>query len=255
MKKLSETSVAPVSEARLRHFARWRVEWTIDRALDAADAAPGPAPVRLPRRPRRTPRRRKPFDAEPGRIWLADPSLVPGCHRPLYLVVAAAPEDGWVRMAPLGEFAAPATDGELLLRHPAGELRVVCLWNTRRLPESTLSSGWPAGRLRADDTADIRTGLDCLAALRPFPPDLRDRTGPSLSAHPDDPRGPYLDAETRRLDALADAAVAGMDLASETASDDAGDVGQLAAEPKTRDRYGGRSGQRPDGGETDDRKP
>lgn len=252
MKKLSGTSVDPVSEARLRHLARWRAEWDIGRALDAADdAAPGPARLRLPRRPSR---RRTPFGAEPGRIWLANPSLVPGCPRPLYLVVAAAPEDGWVRLAPLGEFAAPATDGELLLRHPAGELRVVCLWNARRLPEPVLSSGWPAGRLRADDLADIRTCLDCLAALRPFPPGLRDRTGPSLSAHPDDPRGPYIDTETRRLDALADAAVAGMDLAGEATNDDAGEAGPLAAEPKTRDRYGRRSSQRPDGGKTDDRK-
>lgn len=236
MKRLPSQAVTALSEARRRHFVRWMMEWEIERALREDDAdEPAPSAARRVRAPRAAKAAGPAPDPMPGLVWLAHPSLVPDCPRPLYLVLLADPEQGWLHLAPFGAFSAPACDGELLLRHPVGPLRVVCLWNRRRLPVAALRRGWPAGRLRADDLADLRTWLDCRAALRALPPALKDRTGPSI-VPPDDPRDPYTDEETGWLDALADAALAAAGDGAERpagAGENAADAGPLAAEPPT----------------------
>lgn len=250
MNRLPGHAVTPLSEARRRHFAQWRMEWEIERALREDDGeVPASAAVRRIRPVRAAPAAGPAPDPVPGLVWLAHPSLVPDCPRPLYLVVLAGPELDWLHLAPFGAFSAPACDGELLLRHPAGPLRVVCFWNHRRLPAAAWRRGWTAGRLRADDLADLRTCLDCRAALRALPPALKDRTGPAI-APPDDPRDPYIDEEAGWLDALAESALAATGADAERPAGgaaDAADAGPLAAEPGTGYRAGKR-GRKPRGG-------
>src|ERR1035437_5275503 len=113
-------------------LGEWLRERRIDAALAAADTAqcaydlatPFCDPLPVANRPVRL-----------GQLRLVRPGLAAEARdRLLYLVVLGRPARGDWMAAPFGRYATAAVPGEIERPSAPIPLRVVCLWNTRRLP-------------------------------------------------------------------------------------------------------------------------
>ena len=208
MKTLPEMRWRGSDDARGR-LAAWLREWEIERRLGGAPAA---AAAERPVRPGRTADRPAPWEGEPapeaGQIRLLAPADGPSRARPVYIaLLEPAPAGRWLA-APFGRFAAPAVPGEWATGLKASPLRVLCVWNARRLGARRAARSWVVGRLP-------RCALESALELRktdrvrkPAPEKLAAAVGPPLT-HPLDPRWAYLDEERDFMDALAAEADAG----------------------------------------------
>ncbi len=183
-----------------RRLTAWLREWHLDQRLrDSSEAGSAEAVTATARMARRR------TVLAPGRIVLLPPAPGAGpADRPLYVLLLEALPDGAFQAAPFGRFSVPAVPGEWQTGLPAGPVRVLCLWNARRIPRPLLAAGWPAGGVR-------RRVLD--GALRR----LQQADRPSIDSgppllHPLDPRHRYLMEDRQALEAalrLADSATAG----------------------------------------------
>ncbi len=187
------------SVAQRTQLAAWLQEWYVSRILVDADD-PGDADTETVAFSSATV-----YDAPPtlvtGAILLMKPlSRVPHgpCVRPLYVALLAHDNaEGW-HVAPFGRFAVPATPREFQTGLRPMALRVLCLWNARRVSRAILARSWRVGRLPSHVLAlALRDGEPVTASS--IRPRLRWRTpaekvGPPLT-HPLDPRWIYLREE------------------------------------------------------------
>ena len=125
----------------------------------------------------------------PGDIVLLPPDGDTTSARPVYVVLlAAGPDNRWL-CAPFSRFSTPATEGEYATDRRYDPLKVVCAWNTGRLPMAVLARGWLVERIGA---SDLRVISDfALGRRNELPPARR---GPPV-VHPIDPRRDYIEEE------------------------------------------------------------
>ena len=124
-----------------------------------------------------------------GDIVLLPPDGETSAARPVYVVLLDAGQDGGWLCAPFSRFSTPATDGEYATGRNFDPIKVVCAWNSGRLPKAVLERGWFVEHLGAPDVkvlADYASGRRTeLPASRRGPPIL----------HPLDPRHEYVEEE------------------------------------------------------------
>jgi len=192
--KRTTTGGRAVMEARRTHLREWLGEWALDRALRETPPL-SPAPRNGAETARGAAMRVRD-------IVLLHPADTPSAERPVYVALLAGPDAGEWFVAPFGPFAAPAGDGEWLTGRTVAPLRVLCLWNARRMPAPVVVRGWRAGRLTPREHATAlrvwrawREGSDLDARTRA-------RTGAPI-VHPRDPRREYEAEEAQWMDEAA----------------------------------------------------
>lgn len=197
-----------------RRLAQWLAEWRLEQTLAHADMSTGDDTVSA----RPSSAREWPLPAgsgaapAAGQIRLMIPDFAPICRRPAYILITESlPSDEWL-IAPFGILTSPAIPGEWRTGLRALPVRVLCVWNTRRVTRERLQRSWHvrnvddrrlalARRLTADIfswPASIRNRIMVNEGVRPVPANV---LGPPL-VHPLDPRRQYLTAESERMDAL-----------------------------------------------------
>lgn len=137
-----------------------------------------------------------------GQIRQLNPDLKPGWSRTLIVLVLSVDEaTQQALVAPFGQFAQPAFDGELATDLQDESLAVLCVWNATYVPLSSLWRSW----WLMDAFDDLLQGARLLHAARnrqePVPEALQDRIGLPI-IHPLDPRHDYLDLEAGLLEDL-----------------------------------------------------
>jgi hypothetical protein len=204
-------------EFKRHQLAAWLNEWSIEQTLPIEfPALTRPPPDRnLAAAPAYHPARRA-RACVPGQIRLIHPATHDDvCLPPLYVAVLdpVPPDNWWV--VPFGRFSVPAVPSEWRTGLTAMPLRVLCLWNTRRVPGRALTDrSWPAGKLSARLLAQARlliTHASVNDRRMPHPdgPQLPDRTAADLGPpllHPQDPRWAYLAQEADRIETILAAA-------------------------------------------------
>ncbi len=186
-------------------------QWLCERRIDAALAA---APV--DERAEATARDRydqesAAYDLPPiaerpvrlAQVRLVRPGLASAARdRLLYLLVLGRPARGVWLAAPFGRYTTSALPGEIERPGAPPALRVVCLWNTRRLPDGWLRRCTFATALSSAEQRTLAAALRLLKRGAPPSPALRPFAGPPLR-HPLDPRHDYLEEEREAMESLA----------------------------------------------------
>jgi len=197
MSGLPEFDVIPAPQWQRRRLAEWLNEWRIDRILregaeELPDAATTPEECNIPRQDSEE-AGRIPDNCVAGQILLMHPTTAPTLRRPVYVAVLAQRDQEVFVAAPYGRFSVPATPGELLTGRQPAPLRVLCLWNARRVREDLLARSWIVDRMSGQELEDALLALESLKSGK-LPARLTRRTGPPL-LHPSDPRHLYEDEE------------------------------------------------------------
>ena len=189
--------------AHRRRLGLWLREWEADRILAQACAPAWQVDPRagsgidagaplLAEHHARNPR--------VGDVWLLRPMAAgSAAERPMYVLVMEHLDGEMLQVAPFGRFASPAVPGEWRTGLRAVPLRVLCLWNIRRVPAAAFRGCWCASRLRG---AIVHRALDVWQHVRDGSPLSLvgpEALGPPL-VHPRDPRWGYLAAETELWD-------------------------------------------------------
>jgi len=173
----------------VERLRRWCEEWTIDQALAGMPGPDVPAgsetgaqeePVTVPAGP-----------LQVGCLALLAPRVSDTRRRPLHVLLIGAGDGPGVLCLPFGPYTEPATPGELLSGFDAPGLRVICLWNARRLASATELAGWIQDDISTEMQKRVRRAYASVSATGNLPADLVESGGPPLS-HPDDPRRRYL---------------------------------------------------------------
>ncbi|MEI7436162.1 MAG: hypothetical protein WCL16_05080 [bacterium] len=206
MSKTSRLSRQADTAADRTRLGQWLRERRIEAALEAApleNAMPGDAEqsAPLPIKPQNL----MPFNDRPVRlaqVRLVRSGLAAAARdRLLYLVVLGRPVRGVWMAAPFGRYTTAAVPGEIERPAAPVPLRVVCLWNSRRLPDKWLRQCIFATALSAEEHRMLAAALLAIKRGRPLPPPLRPHAGPPL-IHPLDPRHNYLDEERETMESL-----------------------------------------------------
>lgn len=172
----------------------WIAEWHADQLLGEHEVAGSGVVLGL----RTVPRTAK--GLKEGAIFLLQPACPAAAARPRYLAVLKVDaQAGEMLVAPFSRFGCPAVPGELLMRTDSVPVRVLCLWNARRLCAYDLPPFWKAGSLTAKEVADVAAVRDSMASGQSVPKQLEHRVGPPLQ-HPLDPRHEYIADERQWLD-------------------------------------------------------
>lgn len=135
----------------------------------------------------------------PHSVALLAPLLDAPSAPPLYVMLLAPENAPGVLCIPFSRFTEPATPGELLSGLDADALRVLSLWNRRRIASASVLSGWQMAGVASSDAARILDACDWVARTGLLPPALTRSGGPPLS-HPEDPRRRYLFEARRQVD-------------------------------------------------------
>ena len=230
MKESTNPSRSPqaILRRQRRQLAEWLDEWRLEQALecqDGRDSASAPAPGRdepatgeTTAGPLSSPSRVSgPLD---GQIRLLAPDTAATRRRPLYVLILADRQVDGLLAVPFGILSKPAIPGEWRTGLRALPVRVLCLWNTRRIHRERIRRSWCVRELdRCRVSLVRRLAADCFSwpapardrllslAGRPEEPLPVSRLGPPL-VHPLDPRHQYLTMEIERLDDLAPPAAA-----------------------------------------------
>lgn len=210
MKQTRKFGDVNARQNELRKLALWLEEWRICRILRPVNlndpAAPtGSADVKnnhavsadagndpeLKARPR----------LQSGQIRLLRPGQMDlPQERPVYVLLLKRQSHKSFLVAPFSRFANPAVPGEWQTGLRALPLRVLCLWNARRVAVPVLLEAWFCGSIEAVLVSQavaiwrhLKEGTPVCAATMAL-------LGPPLK-HPMDPRRTYLEEERELLDA------------------------------------------------------
>lgn len=182
-------------------LARWLMEWHIDRTLRT------PAPRGHSSIPLQTATASiiEPSGCRAGDVRLLFPSHTADAPRGLlYVAILDSTPQRLFRICPFSRFSEPATTGEWLTRCTAPALRVLCLWNTRTVPEPVVLRSWPAGQLTPRQLASALE-VQRYLSTGALPRHARvDDLGPPL-LHPADPRWAYEVEAAAEMDAAMEA--------------------------------------------------
>jgi hypothetical protein len=137
-----------------------------------------------------------------GQIRQLNPELNPAWTRTVIVLVLRVDEAAQQALvAPFGQFAQPAFDGELATELDDESLSVLCVWNAATVPFAALRRSW----WLTDAFDDLLQNAEALHASRakrePVPEALKEHVGPPIT-HPLDPRHDYLDLEAGLLEGL-----------------------------------------------------
>ncbi len=206
-----------------RQLSEWLDEWRLEQVLLNADRQ-GPAAGSFPggNDPASGETSAGSAAALPGRvsapadgqIRLLAPDTAGTRRRPLYALILADWQVDGLLAIPFGVLSKPALPGEWRTGLRALPVRVLCLWNTRRIHRDRVQRSWCVRDLDSRRLSLVRRlAADCFS----WPASLRNRLlslaeryegplsrfalGPPL-LHPLDPRHQYLTEETGRLDDL-----------------------------------------------------
>lgn len=218
-----KTKAYGISEALLcrqrRQLAAWLAEWHLEQTLrnatspghQASGWESGEAGA-LSRMATGQPCSPVGTDSAVGQIRLMMPDHTITRAQPLHvLILAPWSRDEWLA-TPFGILGTPAIPGEWRTGLRALPVRVLCVWNTRRVARDRMERSWHgrdidsrrldiARRLAAELFSwpvAVRQRLTAGTAASVIPPHV---LGPPL-VHPCDPRRQYLDAEFERWEAL-----------------------------------------------------
>ncbi len=198
-----------------RRLAQWLAEWRLEQTLTHANMSTGDDAVSAGASSAHEwllPPAGSGTVPAAGQIRLMIPDPAPIYRRPAYILITESlPSDEWL-IAPFGILATPAIPGEWRTGLRALPVRVLCIWNMRRVTRERLQRSWHvrdvddrrlalARRLTADIfswPASIRNQIMVNEVVKPVPANV---LGPPL-VHPLDPRRQYLTAESERMDAL-----------------------------------------------------
>jgi len=183
--QLQKKSPEPWMLSRLH---RWCAEWALDQAIQeptecasyADTARPDVEACVRPAQPLR-----------PDIIALLAPLRGEPDLPPLYVAILGVSDSDTCVCIPYGRFSEPATPGELLSGEKTPALRVLCLWNARRLASPCALCGWVVRHLSGDEKADMRKAYASVSNSAALPEELLRSGGPPLF-HPEDPRRAYL---------------------------------------------------------------
>jgi len=197
MSKLPSIRTIPAPAWQRDRLDRWLLEWQIDRALVDSEDEPA-SDLEYPQAEDTPAAEVAPFSAEPavstGQVRLFSPRVCSPDTRPVYFAVLGREEGGFL-LAPYGRFSEPAIPGELLTGREAMPLRVLCLWNARKLPVETASESWFIDDLSENEMREATAVLGHAGRGDELPEGIRERVGPPLQ-HPLDPRIDYLEEES-----------------------------------------------------------
>lgn len=208
MNAVGKLGLGPVPEWQKARLARWLHEWQIEQVLRAVprDDLEGTKEDERPSVKLAPDLEAAPTDDEPtlarGQVRLLSPEVSGAGDLPVYVAILDVDEHDRPLAVPFSRFAEPGLPGELETGITARPLRVLCLWNARRLPHATLSKSWLAAGLAAPETETLASACQCVNSGEPLPAELLTRTGPPL-VHPDDPRHIYRARESMRMDRIA----------------------------------------------------
>lgn len=197
MKKLPKTTINRENARYRRQLADWLHEWRIDQSIRQAAVAglpPDAAPRGFVVPEGRNSRNLSP--AEGLVILLPPASATFAAERPLYVLVLKKISDAFM-VAPFGRFATPATDREWKTGLRAKPLRVLCLWNARKISARALATGWFTARLSSHKHQQALTAYE--QSSHPGGDSPTKAFGPPLR-HPLDPRHEYLAEEAALMD-------------------------------------------------------
>ncbi|MFC1452045.1 hypothetical protein ACFLSJ_01720 [Verrucomicrobiota bacterium] len=191
-------------ERHRQRLGRWLAEWQIEQAIAAGEET-------HPRKSRgdnaRTVAGDRPgvcavpdSEIRVGQIRLLAPETPTTRLRPVHVAILEEDEAGLL-VAPFGRFAEPALPGEMATNRRTAPLRVLCLWNARRVDKRTLRTSWVVDELSDDERDEALSVHHGLTSHSPLPAGLERKLGPPL-LHPDDPRQVYFHRETVRMDRI-----------------------------------------------------
>ncbi|NQU12239.1 hypothetical protein HQ590_15700 [bacterium] len=212
----------PVPAWQQDRLRRWLAEWSIAQRLQDPDAIP-PAPSRTTAVPGARAINGEPGPT-PGQIRLLAPVTTANPDRPLYVAVLREESAGAWLIAPFGRFAEPAIPAEWQTGRTARPLRILCLWNTRFLPATILTSSWVVDQFTDQELEGALAVLDHHQIAVPLPDHLALQIGPRL-IHPLDPRHDYLETERGLFDQAVPTPAA------------AGSGGPVVRFPESRERF------------------
>lgn len=173
----------------------WLAAWRADRLLADGEVSVARAILGL-RTDHRTGQGLK-----PGAILLLQPGCPAAAARPRYAAVLHVnAETQELTVVPFSRMGCPAVPGELLMTTDSLPVRVLCLWNARRVSALALPPLWRVGRLTSRQVIDALAVGNCASSGRCVPEGLEERVGPPLQ-HPLDPRHDYIAEERDWVDA------------------------------------------------------
>ncbi len=180
-------------ERQRRALALWEREWDLDLALRDGQGT-GPAVACR-------------AAGQPGpctgdiRLLPPAPVSIAALERPVYIAVLREVAEASFEVAPFSRFSTPALPLEWETGSNAIPLRILCLWNRRRVTADLLSLTWKTARLSA---AQLKTALS-LAPREPPPGRYGSQAPPGMRGpllHPLDPRHQYQAEERLLVDEL-----------------------------------------------------
>ena len=185
-----------VQPEQKRYLAQWLRERDVEYMLTATD--PNDNPEFIPEGERPCEPHgiyREPI--EPGQIRLLARGVGGLKNRLLYVAVMSLwnedPKE-WL-IAPFSAYTTPALTGEYLIR-PDGDLslRVLCLWNSRNISNSTIENSWQVDSLSEEEKKQAYAALRHVLLGETLPEQFLSRLGPPIP-RPDDPRRIYQNEE------------------------------------------------------------
>ncbi|MFH0953682.1 MAG: hypothetical protein V1873_05085 [Verrucomicrobiota bacterium] len=198
MKKLPRARIVRPAVVVSRRLLRWLREWHIDRLLTEEREGVGRAVRPVEPKLLSLVGGEKAAPVRVGQVRLLFPASEFSRARPRYVAVLARRKEGHL-VAPFGRFAEPAVPGEWLTGRGAAPLRVLCIWNARLMPATSVRRSWlidNLSRCELDQALALHLHVSGRTAL---PERTAERVGPPL-VHPLDPRVEYLDEEREWMD-------------------------------------------------------
>jgi len=200
-----ELRSGPVPEEQKERLARWLAEWQIEQSLAAGNGDEESSRDGEDRSPPDSKGLVAPTAEEPGldvgQVRLLSPEIPAAADMPLHVALLDRVAPGVFLAAPFSRFAEPAIPGELQTGRVETVLRVLCPWNARPIPMSTLRRSWIVSDLTEQERRDALCVYRHVKEGESLSAGLASRIGPPL-VHPDDPRLVYEARENLRMDRI-----------------------------------------------------
>ncbi|HMP89234.1 MAG TPA: hypothetical protein PJ991_03485 [Kiritimatiellia bacterium] len=137
------------------------------------------------------------FSPSPGEVFLLRPAIA-DAWGPVYVLILEPSDAGSWLVAPFGRYSVPAVPGEWRTGLSSEALKVLCLWNHRKVPARAFLAE-SASKVSSATMSRVKRAFLHVVKGDPLDAASSRRLGPPL-VHPADPRYEYLAEERKRLD-------------------------------------------------------